>query len=103
MTSTMKSEPAGLSLRGSSGGVPTSAAATLADGRSADGTRAGAVGAGPVAAKDAAGDAACAVPAAPATAAPDRNLRRLTLGSRCRLAMKTSLRDARPGLRPRGL
>src|SRR5882762_4405307 len=88
MTSTMKSEPAGLSLRDSSGGVPTSAAATLAVGRNADGTRAGSIGLGAGAAKDVAGDAPCAVTAAPATAAPDRNLRRLTLGSPCRLAIE---------------
>src|SRR5258705_450198 len=83
MTSTMKSDPAGPLPRLGSCGVPTSAAATLAEGGSA-----GSIGLGAGAAKDVAGDAPCAVTAAPATAAPDRNLRRLTLGSPCRLAIE---------------
>src|ERR1700730_17607394 len=103
MTSTMKSEPAGPWPRLGSCGVPPSAAATLAEGGSADGSRAGSIGLGAGAAKDVAGDAPCAVTAAPATAAPDRNLRRLTLGSPCRLAIKTSLLVARPEPPPREL
>src|SRR5712671_5334662 len=98
MTSTMKSDPAGPLPRLGSCGVPTSAAATLAEGGSADGSRAGSIGLGAGAAKDVAGDAPCAVTAAPATAAPDRNLRRLTLGSPCRLAMKNL-----PAGRPAGV
>src|SRR5215813_14534261 len=77
MTSTMKSEPAGPPApRGTVCGVPTSAAATCEFGRTADGVRSGVIASGPVAAR-AAGPV---VAAAPATAAPDMNLRRLTLG-----------------------
>src|SRR4030081_2535746 len=99
MTSTIKSEPAGPLPRLGSCGVPTSAAATLAEGGSADGSRAGSIGLGAGAAKEVAGAAPCAVTAAPATAAPDRNLRRLTLGSPCRLAIK-NLPAGRPAGAP---
>src|SRR5262249_24223931 len=81
MTSTMKSDPGTpLSLSTSSLGVPVSAAATAADGRSADGRGAGApVGCvtSPVAAPAACGATALA---APASATPVRNLRRSTSG-----------------------
>src|SRR4030081_1079035 len=72
MTSTIKSEPAGPLPRLGSCGVPTSAAATLAEGGSADGSRAGSIGLGAGAAKDVVWGAPCAGPAgrAPAPAGP---------------------------------
>src|SRR5262245_3663153 len=77
MTSTMKSEPGTPPMRelDSSFGVPLSAAATCIVGGSAEGRRGAALVAAVVAA--CAGDTAVA---APATAAPARNLRRLTSG-----------------------
>src|SRR5882724_1555954 len=76
MTSTMKSEPATPPIRGSSFGIPVSAAATCIEGGSADGSRAGAAP-GVVAAFATGGVTAVA---APATATPAKNLRRLTSG-----------------------
>src|ERR1700722_85527 len=80
ITSTMKSEPAAPSFApaGNARGVPTSAAAPMAGARAADGRRCAAAGSGGVAASALAG--APPVAAAPATAAPVRNLRRLTFG-----------------------
>src|ERR1700722_866696 len=81
MTSTMKSEPSGPSAFPAAFGMPVSAAATCALGRSADGRRAGVSetsAPGAVAARAAScGDTA---PAAPATATPAMKLRRLTFG-----------------------
>src|ERR1700722_16282122 len=86
ITSTMKSEPAAPSFApaGSAFGVPTSAAATIADGRAADGTGR-AMGVSAVAAASA---GAAPVAAAPATAAPVKNLRRLTSAGRSDLDLR---------------
>ena len=90
MTSTMKSDPSGPWDFASSLGVPVSAAATWALGRTADGRRAGASAVsatGAVAATAAScGDTAVA---APATATPAMKLRRLTL--RTRFLLSTAL------------
>src|SRR5689334_6797292 len=86
ITSVMKSEP-GTRLSCAAAveaGVPTSAAATRASGRRAEGGCACANASGAPAAPAAIG---AVVAAAPATAAPDRNLRRLTLDE-SRRAMK---------------
>src|SRR5215467_11199055 len=79
MTSTMKSDPSGPTAFANSLGVPVSAAAIWALGRSADGRRGG------VAAVSATGAVAAwtcadAAVAAPVRAAPAMNLRRLTSG-----------------------
>src|SRR5215468_2943245 len=79
MTSTMKSEPGTPPMRGNSFGVWVSAAATCIEGGNADGTRAGAA-AGAVAWVAAVATGGVTAVAAPATAAPARNLRRLTSG-----------------------
>ena len=80
MTSTMKSEPGRPPMRGSSFGVPVSAAATCTEGGSADG-RGAAAASGEVAVVARIGDAGgVTAVAAPATATPARNLRRLTSG-----------------------
>jgi hypothetical protein len=75
--------------------VPTSAAATIADGRDADGSR----GAAAVSDVVAASAGAAPVAAAPATAAPVKNLRRLTSACRSDLdlrAIQSSLRAPDP-------
>src|SRR6516225_142 len=81
ITSTMKSDPSGPWALGNSFGMPVSAAAMRALGRTADGSRAGASppsATGAVAAVAAfCGDTAVA---APATATPAMKLRRLTFG-----------------------
>src|SRR5262249_49038321 len=84
MTSTMKSEPGTPPMRGSSFGVAVSATATCMVGGSAEGRR-GALTDPSVAGAFAAGGASAVV--APATAAPARNLRRLTSGRGCFRAM----------------
>src|SRR2546421_12673628 len=90
----MKSEPGTPPIRGSSFGVPVSAAATCMVGGSAEGRRAGA------AAVDVAGVAPFAtgatVVAAPATATPARNLRRLTSGRESFRLMDFSLDRCAP-------
>src|SRR5436305_10668127 len=97
ITSTMKSEPGTPPIRGSSFGVPVSAAATCIVGGSAEGRRTGAasvdvVGVAPLA-------TGATVVAAPATATPARNLRRLTSGCESFRLMDFSL--DRHALRPR--
>jgi len=84
MTSTMKSEPGTPPIRGSSFGVAVSATATCMVGGNAEGRRGGLMDASVVAAF-ATGGASAVV--APATAAPARNLRRLTSGRGCFRAM----------------
>src|SRR5262245_20663715 len=82
ITSTMKSEPGTPPRRGSSFGVPASAAATRMVGASADGGRASAAfGEDDEGAAALTGDTT--VVAAPAVATPARNLRRLTAGRGC--------------------
>src|SRR6266487_1285914 len=85
MTSTMKSEPGTPPMRelDSSFGVPLSAAAICIVGGSAEGRR-GTASVGAVVAACAGGTAV----AAPATAAPARNLRRLSSGCGCFRAMR---------------
>ena len=72
-------------IRGNSFGVPVSAAATCMVGGSAEGRRGALMDASVVAAAFAAGGASAVV--APATAAPAKNLRRLTSGRGCFRAM----------------
>src|SRR5262249_18222573 len=84
MTSTMKSEPGTPPIRGSSFGVAVSATATCMVGGSAEGRR-GALADASVAAELATGGPSAVV--APATAAPAKNLRRLTSGRGCFRAM----------------
>src|SRR6266436_10380027 len=79
MTSTMKSDPSGPAAFANSLGVPVSAAAMWALGRSADGSRGG-VAAVSVAGAVAAWTCADAAVTAPVRAAPAMNLRRLTSG-----------------------
>src|SRR5262245_53728857 len=97
ITSTMKSEPGTPPIRGSSFGVPVSAAATCMLGGSAEGRRAGSASA------EVAGVAPFAtgatVVAAPATATPARNLRRFTSGRESFRLMDFSLDRCAP--RPR--
>src|SRR5262249_16471316 len=76
MSSTMKSDPAGLLACGSAGGTPVSAAATAAEGGSAEGR-----GGAPVADVADVAALAAAGATAPATATPARNLRRSTFES----------------------
>src|SRR5262249_59977228 len=76
MTSTMKSDPAGLLAGGRAGGTPVSAAATGAEGGSAEGR-----GGAPVADVADVAALAAAGATAPATATPARNLRRSTFES----------------------
>src|SRR5260370_42139888 len=80
ITSIMKSEPATPPMRGSSFGVPVSAAATCQVGGSAEGTRAGGAALGVVAVVAASATGGVTAVAAPATATPAKNLRRLTSG-----------------------
>src|SRR5258708_29342940 len=87
MTSTMKSEPTGPLWWANSFGVPVSAAATLADGRSAEGTRGVAIASGAVAACA----AVVAEAAGAATATPDRDLRGVAFGCGARRGEETSL------------
>src|SRR4051794_41630622 len=74
ITSTMKSEPATPPMRGSSFGVPVSAAATCQVGGSADGARGGGA-AGGVAVVAASATRGVAPGAPPAPATPARELR----------------------------
>src|SRR5262250_2305848 len=98
MTSTMKSEPGTPPIRGSSFGVAVSATATCMVGGSAEGRRGALMDASVVVAAFAAGGASAVV--APATAAPAKNLRRLTSGRGCFRAMGVSpLRVMRSALR----
>src|SRR5260221_11312212 len=78
MTSTMKSEPGTPPIRGSSFGAAVSAIATCMVGGTADGRRGAVMDASVAAAAVAAGGASAFVE--PETAAPSRNLRRLTSG-----------------------
>src|SRR6267154_3830724 len=95
ITSTMKSEPGTPPIRGSSFGVPVSAAATCILGGSADGRRRGSA-LGEVAGVAAFATGGVTAVAAPATATPARNLRRFTSGRGSLRAMELSLdRQAR--------
>src|ERR1700704_3587608 len=91
MTSTMKSDPGRPLSRLISGGVPVSAAAMAALGRSAEGRGLTAAGASTEVTALAPLDGGTAL-AAPATATPAKNLRRLNLGRDSSRAMPVSHR-----------
>src|SRR5262249_27839493 len=102
MTSTMKSDPATPPMRGSSFGVPVSAAATCIEGGSADGRGADGASGDVVDVAPSATGAVTAV-AAPATATPARNLRRLTSGRGSLRFMEFSLQICQVRLAKCGL